>query len=334
MPEDRVGIGRRDFIKGGAAVVGGAIVGGVVGRVTASSEGAPSISPDPIKHLEQFPGLDFNPVKIGGEPLAGTLANGRKGYWFHAENGQRVEILAEENDEPSYIKTDLYDARGNIVAPNMDTRIETSIFDKGDYFLVVDKNGYAPSERNRFTLAIKDDLEQGIKTGFIRNPSSTSPEYRRARLVRLEEEMLPIFENGDVAIVLDFNNEVFDERGLLIGDQKISAYAVRGGPETLGGPGARATLPEDNRRQNLIPIHMEPFGRDRVIIRGYDSKGPASFPDGSHIAIIVENPKAPGLIPFSEVTRPLWTMRFFTLSTPNRQPGNVSPAKTYDKAKG
>lgn len=295
------GVSRKTFLIRGAAATAATL--GAVALPGIRAEAAQHSPARETKRLEKFGNMEFYPVDVEGEPIEGSLETGPKGYWFPAKNGQVIETIVEELDNPSYIRSRLYSASGRPVSPERDTRTITTIMRSDNYFLVVEKRPDAPETSNRFRLRAREELEHGIQTTFrIRPGGHPYPEPQVD--IRFPRELTPMLPDGDFEVVLDFNGELAVEsnEGNFVTNPIIEVYGQKGGIEQVRGP--RVSLPEDKPENRIQSVAFR-YDGERAIVLPYspDQNGGKIWPLKSHIAIVVGYKRNPRY----------WVARFFTL---------------------
>lgn len=251
----------------------------------------------------ELSGILARELKVEGESIVDTLADGPKAYKISAVNGQRIETVARELDQASYVRSDLYDVQGNPVVFNMDTRVVKTLFKTGDYYLVISSEGNAPA--GRFELNATDPREHGVQTTFFQD-------YSLANVgeFRYDPETLPILSDGKTSVVLNFfpdsgyynPTEVYTDK-IQIDDIKV--YVKPGTPQDLRG--RVDDLPEMDPKNEIYGanygVNTRHFsdhdGRNtrlvQKIITNYYvnySNGEAGFLTGSHVAVTVKNPRS------------------------------------------
>lgn len=302
QPSPRVS--RRDLFRKGREAVVATGAAALLARVGTGAAEAASPTEN-IRHLEEVPDVDFRPIQIEGEPIEASLATGPKGYWFHANNGQVIETLAEEVNGGDYVGSSLYNASGFPVEVDMHTRTQATIPQTGDYFLVVKRRSdEGRPEADRFQVQVKEVLEHGIQVSFLLHPNKKNP-----HIVRFPNETTTVLAKGDFGVILDFNEltAMIPPSGDRASNGIIRVYAQRGGPEQVTD--GRVSLPED-APANEINYWLDRFGDQRdqrvvllPVVIGSDGKPQMveEWPSDSHIAVVVDHPQM------------RWVARFFIL---------------------
>ncbi|MBI2036383.1 hypothetical protein HYT17_02030 [Candidatus Microgenomates bacterium] len=315
-------VSRRAFFREGGKTTAAVGAAALLAKVGTGATEAASPAED-IKHLEEFPGINFHPIQIEGESIKDSLATGPKGFWFHAKNGQRIEAVAGELDEHkhTYIESSLYNALGFPVEVDRGangTRTEVTIPQTGDYFLVVRKAADAQPDPNRFEYQVREALEHGIQESFL----LFRPEKNASTIVRFPPEIAKIFPDGEFGVILDFNDKtnLIPSFGFSKGDGRIGVYVQKGGPEQVRGD--RVSLPENNPANGIIFL-VNHYDDQRVVLfpigypNGEGIEG-QKWPSGSHIAVVVRDP--------ADDNKTLWVTRFFTLEKkPTARPKAIQP---------
>lgn len=313
------GVTRRKFLGQSAAALG-AGVAALSGVGLGSAEAAGSS--EEIKYHEKFPGLDFHPIEVEGQPVEGNLEGTRlQGFWFHAQNGQRISASISQLDDTAreeYIACDLYDQGGLIKGGRLE--VEANILEEGDYFLVLQKRQDYLGEENRFRVEVSDYYEHGVRVAFRRHPQSG-----RAFLTRYSPDQLQVFGDGDFNLVIDFNKPIFkqhpDGSWDLNPNVEIEVYAQRGGPEQ-----AFNNQHPDYDQKNRINYSTSPLAVDKIEVIPLDNEGRRmdEWSSGSHIVMVIKdhNTLDSGGLPL------VWKHSFFTLERGGVSPSTPQPIPT------
>lgn len=289
---------RRAFLKGSAVTLAGL---GLTHLTGSRSEGSPN---QEVRYLEQFPGIEFRPIEIEGDPINVSLEKEPQGFWFHANNGQVINNIVQAIHYtvaeywPNYVSARLFSSSGQPASREMDYRTGgvINVMQTGDYFLVLKKKPDAP-EHNSFWLRVEEELEHGVRMIF---------RLRSDKDVRYPEDLPTIFPDGDFGVVLDFNAPVIDANEGIVSSPIVEVYGQEGGVEQVRG--SKVNLPE-NRPENRIPCVIYRYDNERALVLPYapDQNGGKIWPLNSHIAVVVKYKN----YPFYR-----WVGRFFILGTP------------------
>ncbi len=216
-----------------------------------------------------FPSVTFKPLQAEAPEVTSTFSESdgtwkdkrAQGYVFSAFKGQRLTTIATENTGYSYIESDLYDEKGNLVKGDLDTRVEFKVPETGNYYLIVEnsKNG---TESYTMKLQDRDVSDVVIKVKRY----SDGQEF----FFPIEESLVEVPFN-DFAFML-YTNKVYDPLTIT-----PNIYAL---PGTIAQFHDKAFFPEDSNN-NKVTTKSTLTDNNMLLVEPVDK----TLPSGSQLVL-------------------------------------------------
>lgn len=234
----------------------------------------------------------FKKIEVMGNPLSEKIvkedAKYKDGYadfyYFEAFKGQRLTVVAKEQEQKSYILSDLFNESGQLLT-NMNTRIEFETPYTGRYYLII--HSFKKQEgqyllkvfdRNQTDNLIYIKYKDG--TEKLLDPAKSPPLYGREFVSIVFQFISPveILENNTVRY-LTKPREFEKEIGMIT--TPIEVFATFSSYNDFIKQGS--VLPEDNYK-NKVAIKLTKLSPSRLLIT-VDKVVPL-FPPDLHIVIV------------------------------------------------